>query len=816
MKKVIAYVHSHWDREWYREFEEFRLRLIEVFDEILELLENNELPYFYFDGQTCALEDYLEIRSEKLPLIKQLIKEKKLRVGPFYCSADSFLSSGECLYRNFEIGIKTAQSLGETDFIGYFCDTFGHSKCIPYILKALNIDKACLWRGLGNLNADLNWDGIKTTYLIQGYFQDFLNYDISIEKKAENLKKYLDKICVKSADNLLLPIGADHLAVAKNLKEQVNKLNNIYKDYKIKISTPFEYFDKVCPSKFRDKPSGCEGNLRVVTSKGELYDGSDEEAAESDTRLNKDCQKVSGEFRDNSLNFILPGVYSSRIYIKQANADIQWLLSRIAEPLQALSSFYFGTKSRQKEIDYAYKTLIKNHAHDSIYGCNIDKVQNDILVRYDNTKSVVDGIIKRVIRDLSDEKGNLSVINLSNFEYSGKVFIETEKKLPKWLNALKISSKKGFTDKKLYNINDIPITEDITDINTYLIDVKNLPAFSLSQLEPENICKIDYLKTGASFIENENIKLEIKNKKIYLTDKLKNKTYKDFITITDRADIGDSYNFGALKNDKSLKAELISYKLQKNNIHRAVLNLTYIVEIPLNSTKKGRTKSKNKCKISINAILYNQSKMVEFKINWINKSKNHILQLCFNLEEKIYSAISEDLFGTVQRNFDPDYNIYKYIPAKRGVELKTNTAPMQRFVNTQNLTVFTKGNNEYEIIKNNLNITLLRATGIISNPKNPTRGTPAGPPLETPELQCIGENSASIAVAFTDNETEMFKLAEEFYNPCISLYTNKQNKIFIEKDNHFLVYAVKEEKNKIITRLFDTYKEKIKNVETKH
>ena len=40
-----------------------------------------------------------------------------------------------------------------------------------------------------------------------------------------------------------------------------------------------------CPSKFRDKPEGCERNLRVVTLKSEHYDGSDEEAAECETRL---------------------------------------------------------------------------------------------------------------------------------------------------------------------------------------------------------------------------------------------------------------------------------------------------------------------------------------------------------------------------------------------------------------------------------------------------------------------------------------------------------------------------------------------------
>ena len=190
MKKVTAYVHAHWDREWYREFEDFRLRLIEVFNEVISAIQNGDLPCFYFDGQTSALEDYLEIYPEKTNLIKNLIKEKKLRIGAFYCSADSFLVSGESLYRNMEIGIKKSKDFGETDFIGYLSDTFGHSHCIPYILKSLNINKACLWRGLGDLNADLTWDGIDVTYLIQGYFQDFLNSSLPIEKKAELLKKY--------------------------------------------------------------------------------------------------------------------------------------------------------------------------------------------------------------------------------------------------------------------------------------------------------------------------------------------------------------------------------------------------------------------------------------------------------------------------------------------------------------------------------------------------------------------------------------------------------------------------------------------------
>lgn len=748
MKKVIAYVHSHWDREWYREFEEFRLRLIEVFDEVLCALECGELSCFYFDGQTAALEDYLEIYPEKLEQVKKLVEDKKLRVGPFYCSADSFLVSGECMCRNLEMGIEKSKELGETEFIGYLSDTFGHSQAMSKVLKSVGVDKACMWRGLGDLPSDLNWNGVDVTYLIQGYFQDFLNTNWSIEKKSEALKKYLDKIALKSGDNILLPIGADHLGIAKDIQNQLDNLN--LKDYEFEIATPFEYFEKITKRK-----------------------------------------TVKGEFLNNKLNFILSGVYSSRIDIKQANAHSQWLLTRIAEPLQAICSHYFKTKNKQKEIDYAYKTLIKNHAHDSIYGCSIDKVHEENLIRYKKVDSVSNGVIKRVIRDLSEDNAPLSLINLSNFNYSGKVVIETENKLPKWLNAVKISTRKGFTDKKLYNIQEIPITEDITTINQYLIDVKNLSSFSLTQIKEENICRETHLKTSEKSIENANIKFEIKNNKVILTDKKTGEIYKDFITIIDRKDNGDSYNFAAVKGDKPKKAVLKSYKLKERNHQRAIISLTFDM-------------------LKIDVILYNQAEFIEFEANWVNKTKNHIFQIGFNLKEKITKTLNEDLFGTVERSFNPDYDIYKEIPAPRGIELKPNTSPMQRFVQTQNFGLITKGNNEYEINKNTLYLTLLRATGVISNPKNSTRGTPAGPPLDTPNLQQLGKNWAKFAVVFENKEQELFRLAEEYYGAYVPVFTNKPDTKFIDVEG--LVYSAKLEKDYLKLR---TYSKDIKTIDYK-
>ena len=100
----------------------------------------------------------------------------------------------------------------------------------------------------------------------------------------------------------------------------------------------------------------------------------------------------------------------------------------------------------------------------------------------------------------------------------------------------------------------------------------------------------------------------------------------------------------------------------------------------------------------------------------------------------------------IERNFDCNYDIRQNLPKERGIEAKANTAPMQRFVWANDFGIFTKGITQYEVYKNMLSIPLLRATGVISNPHNSSRSTPAGPPLETPDLQMLGKNSAEFYV----------------------------------------------------------------------
>ena len=634
-KTVIAYLHTHWDREWYREFEVFRLRLLRVFDSVLELLENDKIPSFYFDGQVGALLDYLEIRPEKEKQVRKFIEEKKLFIGPFYTLIDEFLTDRTVFEKNLEIGLKISKDFGCTDFIGYFADTFGHSKNVPPLLKKFGLDKCIVWRGCGDIPSEFTFNGINTVNLIRGYFMDIFSAPMTIEQKAEWLKGNLDKIAAKSEDYLLLPIGADHLGVEPDITEQISKVNSLLDDYEIKLSNPFEYFELV-----KDNFKACEWN---------------------------------DELRDNSLTFILQGSFSTRMKLKQYNVKCTYLLEQADKLQKKYGSQYDAI------IEYAYKLLLKNQAHDGIYGCSTDLVHRENITRYEKIIQIANTIIEEL-----------------RLKYNFKTPIMESKDL---LPEYKVISKHfGVENSLLYDTKKIPVTEDFTDIYT----LKYSPA-----VKPQ-------------------INVEVKNGKIYISPLAKGGRAAcgggismEFVRFQDD---GDTYNFGAVEDDKGEKAEIYSFK---NNIIK-----TSFFDVQVET----------------------QGELVNFKIEWDNKLKNKLWQVKFNLKSPVTETFSEDLNTIIRREFDPDYDMRKHLPKVRGIEVKTNFAPMQRYVGAQGLGVITKGLTEYEVKEKSLLITLLRSTGIISNPKNPSRSTPAGPPIEVPEAQQLGCNSAEFSVGFFEPE----------------------------------------------------------------
>ncbi len=61
-RDIDYFAGTHWDREWYQTFQQFRYRLVDMLDELVETMENDpSLGVFHLDGQTIVMEDYAEI-----------------------------------------------------------------------------------------------------------------------------------------------------------------------------------------------------------------------------------------------------------------------------------------------------------------------------------------------------------------------------------------------------------------------------------------------------------------------------------------------------------------------------------------------------------------------------------------------------------------------------------------------------------------------------------------------------------------------------------------------------------------------------------
>src|SRR5271154_3144101 len=124
--------HTNWDREWYLSFQQYRLRLVDLVDHLLEILDKDkEYKYFTLDGQTVVLDDYFEIKPQNKKRLQDYVKKGRLFVGPWYILPDEFLVSGEATIRNLMLGHRKAEEMGAVMKIGYIPDPFGHITQMP-------------------------------------------------------------------------------------------------------------------------------------------------------------------------------------------------------------------------------------------------------------------------------------------------------------------------------------------------------------------------------------------------------------------------------------------------------------------------------------------------------------------------------------------------------------------------------------------------------------------------------------------------------------------------------------------------------------
>ncbi len=148
-RRVAIVPHTHWDREWYHPFQSFRLKLVRLIDDLLDLMEqDSSYRHFLLDGQLAMIDDYLEIRPQNEGRLRALAAAGRPRSDP---GTSSWTSSWCPARRSSGISRRAScvrSSFGAVMEVGYLPDMFGHVAQMPQLLAQAGLGHAVVWRGV--------------------------------------------------------------------------------------------------------------------------------------------------------------------------------------------------------------------------------------------------------------------------------------------------------------------------------------------------------------------------------------------------------------------------------------------------------------------------------------------------------------------------------------------------------------------------------------------------------------------------------------------------------------------------------------------
>ncbi|MEB4769848.1 alpha-mannosidase [Enterococcus sp. E4-208] len=844
-KKVYIISHSHWDREWYMAYEQHHMRLIELIDDLLELFEvDPSFNSFHLDGQTIILDDYLQVRPEKRQAIQQAINEGKLRIGPFYILQDDFLISSESNVRNMLIGMEESRKWGTPVMLGYFPDTFGNMGQTPQLMKQAGISAAAFGRGVKPIGFDnqvleaenyssqyseMWWKGPDQTAIFGLLFANWYSNgnEIPVEKEAALAfwkQKLADTEQYASTNHLLMMNGVDHQPVQKDISKAIHLANELFPDYEFIHSNFTDYLEAVQ----KDVP--------------------------------EDLGSVEGELTSQETDgwYTLANTASARVYLKQWNTKVQRQLENITEPLATMAYEVSGNYPHD-QLDYAWKTLMQNHPHDSICGCSVDSVHREMIPRFEKADEVGKYLAQDSLEQLTaaiDTTGfpkdsfPFVIVNTAGMDKTGEaeITIELERKrfaegipeqlyqelenLPK--RKYHVETKSGATIPAILSEETVQFGYDLPKdrfrvpymarMIKVTLPLENMPAFSwetfaLVEGEAKAEEKETMIHQSGRIIENGPLHLTIeKNGTITMEDRKNKRKLNNLHIFEDIGDIGNEYIFKQPFCDQpilSSNKENSEVKVLVDTPEIAKISILQEMEIPVSADerlekeqqmvvefryrKAERSKEKRILQIKTIMTIRKDSKKIDFETTLDNQMKDHRLRVLFPTKLHVEHHEADSIFEVVKR---PNH-------VSKSWENPTNPQHQQAFVNIHDeeygVTVGNFGLNEYEVTEDGqIAVTLLRSVGELGDWGY----------FPTPEAQCLGEHRFNYSIELHGPE-EKFSTYLHAYAAQIPFSTqqikhhegtliSKQQYLTIKSET-FAITALKRSKfsDKVVVRGFN-------------
>jgi alpha-mannosidase len=776
--------HTHWDREWYLTFEQFRLRLVGLIDRLLDLMESQpEYRFFHLDGQTIVLEDYLELRPHQESRLRTLIAEGRILIGPWYDMPDEFLVSGESLVRNLQLGHRISRRFGTPMPVGYLPDLFGHVGQMPQILRNFNLDNAILWRGFGGPRVEYWWhapDGSRVLMMhlpSEGYC-NATRVHLDPAQMVQRTTRAIEAERARTAvGEVLLMNGVDHVEPHPVIPRLADELTQT-------LGTPVRH---------STLPAYVDAVRRAVNSNG----------------IASSLEVIAGELRggEDYAN-LLPGVFSARVYLKQANARVQTLLERRAEPLAVFAALS-GAPYPDGELRYAWKTLLQNHPHDSICGCSIDAVHDENMTRFARARQVAEAVaadsamvVARSVPAPGAGSVRVVAINTTGVDFRGimqaSIDVAYESDEPRrQIDSQALDSPVTFwpADAAVAGV----IDSDGHDVPYQVLHQEDSRPLVMSRYETPWILRArrhtlvwmaavpacGYVAfdvrlqapatrheaaaaaapdahaaavaiTGRT-AQNEFVALSINDDgTVDVTDRRTNVVYRRCGEFEDVADAGDEYNYSPPPQDRQItSADATDVRVTPMRIGplRTSFEILLTLRLPASLTADRSRRSDDLVDVPVRNVvtLDAGSARVVWEVSIENGARDHRLRMLFPTGvDAVTHVRAETAFGVATRPAQRDR------PAHVRMEVPVNYGPTGSFTEAGDdragAVLLSEGLVEYEAVADErgglskLALTLLRCVGYLSREDLVMRPSGhAGPGLATPGAQCLGTHEFRLA-----------------------------------------------------------------------
>jgi len=824
---IFLVPHTHWDREWYEPFQRFRLRLVDLMDDVVTRAQRDPDFRFTLDGQMAVVQDYLEVRPDQRAAIRELVGRGQLAVGPWRVLLDEFLCSGENIVRNLEMGLSAASELGTPMAVGYLPDMFGHCAQMPQILGLAGIRHACVWRGVPH-SVDrhaFRWrspdgTGLRTEYLAAGYGSaaDLFALSGGTADADDRSRLLQDRLTARvrdwapwfGADPYLAMYGTDHAAPLPTLMQQVATLS-----------------------------SGDATNVQVCTLADYVLARDPDEAG---------LPVVDGELRSHARANILPGVISVRWQLKEAMGRAERMVERYAEPWAALWSAPWP----QAYLDLAWSRLVDSSCHDSVTGCGVDETALQVAARIAEGEHAGQAVRDRAVNVLADKvpSGSVLVVNPTPAARTGLVELDVpvdvgwagvDLRLPdgSLVEAQEVGRNQRLLsdehvdadvladvfrrvhDRELFGQQITHIDLDapartltfhvaleagpapfdavveqqgaalaasdnpgrwrvrtLDEDRRRVVAMVAVPALGWTAVTavpgndqtshtmvPRPSGQVDVTGDPIPLLDNGFVRISVRPDGALRLESRDGTVLDGVGRLVDGGDCGDSYNYGPPSGDVLVsEPEDMSIRVVERGPVRGVLEIGRRYAWPARLGPDGtRSAQVEPVLVTTRVELHQGEPFARLHLSWENRSSDHRLRLHVPLGRPSVTSHAEGQFAVVERGMRPE--------SGSAGEYPIPTYPASGFVDAGGAAVLLTRTVEYELLENGeLAVTLLRAIGLLSRNVHPYRDDPAGPQLATPTAQCLGPAEVSLAVMPHDGswlDADLVAAAERYRHPVV-------------------------------------------------